>query len=121
MWPDCSGRALARRAWTSCSSSWRRLCRWPSLRCALAAQALLGDLFERATVALQDRFSARQTLIAFDHDVDILRIELNSVANALGDFRGGQRGATAQEWVVDRLTDRKSTRLNSSHLVISYA
>src|SRR5256885_3893996 len=25
------------------------------------------------------------------------------------------------EWVMRRLTDRKSTRLNSSHLVISYA
>src|SRR5256885_4710461 len=35
--------------------------------------------------------------------------------------RGGLTRPRARKWVGGRIADRKSTRLNSSHLVISYA
>ena len=62
--------------------------------------AFLGDLVERATVAIQGRFAAGDALPAFDYDVHVLRIEFDAPADAFGDFGGGERGATAEEWFV---------------------
>ena len=44
-----------------------------------------------------------QFLPALDDDVNVLRIELDAVADALGEFGGGQRGAAAQERLVHQL------------------
>src|SRR2546426_7815689 len=42
-------------------------------------------------------------------------------ADPLGDLHGFLDGARRAVKVAERIGDRKSTRLNSSHLVISYA
>src|SRR5437773_6922288 len=39
----------------------------------------------------------------------------------LGDLVGGERGARQLDHGPDQIRDRKSTRLNSSHITISYA
>src|SRR5256885_16029432 len=50
-----------------------------------------------------------------------LRIRGHASAQGIpGEIRAIVNGKQAGEWKLDR-TDRKSTRLNSSHLVISYA
>ena len=58
------------------------------------------DLLERSAVAVERGFLARQRLPALDHDVHVLRIQLDSAADALGEFRGRQRRAAAQERLV---------------------
>ena len=48
-------------------------------------------------------FSARQPLPPLDNDVNVLRIELQSAADALGQFSRGERGAAAKKWLVDQV------------------
>ena len=45
---------------------------------------LRGDLLERASVAVQRRLLAAQGLPPANHDVHVLRIKLDAVADALG-------------------------------------
>src|SRR6266404_1666068 len=58
------------------------------------------NLLERAAVCLELRFLSAQRLPAPDDDVDVLRIEFNAVADALGQFRGRQRCAGTQKRLV---------------------
>jgi hypothetical protein len=60
----------------------------------------LGDFVETAAIALQRCLTARQTLKALHYHVDILGVQLYSVADALGDFRGGERGTRSEEGLV---------------------
>jgi len=56
-------------------------------RCPLPA--LLGDLLERPPVAVQGGVLARQRLPPGDHHIHVLRVQLQSVADALGQLRRG--------------------------------
>jgi alpha/beta superfamily hydrolase len=42
-------------------------------------------------------------LPALDNDVNVLRVEFQTVADALGEFGGGEGRPTAEEGVVDQL------------------
>jgi alpha/beta superfamily hydrolase len=46
---------------------------------------------------------AGQGLPALDNDVNVLRVEFQTVADALGEFGGGEGRPTAEEGVVDQL------------------
>src|ERR1035438_6534983 len=70
--------------------------------------AFLGDLLERAPVAVEDRLLARQRLPAFDHDVNVLRVQLEAQADALGQFGRGERCAATQKRIVDRSEENTS-------------
>jgi hypothetical protein len=59
--------------------------------------AFLGDLFERAAIALQHCLPSRQPLPSLHDHVHVLRIEFYSVTDALGDFRGGERAPRSEE------------------------
>src|ERR1039458_9001830 len=65
--------------------------------------ALFGDLFKCAAGAIQGRLPARQPLPPLHHHVNVLWVQLNAVADALGDFRGGQGRSRSEERLVDRL------------------
>src|ERR1017187_74846 len=94
-WPGELGRP-AQSSLSACARS-------VSFSHAPDSQALLGDLVEGTAIALQRGLAARQPLPAQNHRVHIRLVKLDAPADALGDFRGGQRGAAAQEWVVDGL------------------
>src|SRR5580692_3077173 len=66
--------------------------------------AFLGDFLERAAVALQRRFAARQTLPALHYYVHALGIQLNAVTDTFGNLCRRERGAAPQERIVHRLT-----------------
>jgi hypothetical protein len=63
--------------------------------------AYLSDLFERAAVAFQRCVPARQTLPALHHHIHVLRIELDTIANALRGLRSRERGAATKERLVN--------------------
>src|ERR1039458_2190762 len=77
--------------------------------------AFLGDLLERAPVAVEGSFLAGQRLISLDYDVDILRVEFDSDADALGQFCRRQRGATSQERIVDQLASLEVVQDRAPH------
>src|ERR1017187_7802631 len=64
---------------------------------------LLGDLVERAAVAVQRRLPALQPLPALHHHVHVLRIKLYSVADALGNFGCGEACTRSEEGFVASL------------------
>src|SRR5258706_13369215 len=59
----------------------------------------LPNVVERPPVAVELGFLAAQRLPALDDDIDVLRVEFQSQADALGEFRGGACGAAAKEWL----------------------
>src|SRR5262249_10280599 len=63
--------------------------------------ALLSDLPEASAVTVEPRFLARLLLPTEHGDVDVLGVDINSEANAAGLLGGNQRGARAQERIVD--------------------
>src|SRR5690606_27806872 len=77
------------------------------------------------TARLLDHLAAAVAIGArlFDHEEALLRADLALPAAQLAAARRGARlGARTAAWVAgDRYLDRKSTRLNSSHVKISYA
>ena len=73
-----------------------------ALDSCLGSYPFLRDHRERAVVAIQLGLLAGQRLSALHHDVDVLRIQLNAVADALGQFCCRKRGAAAQDWFVDQ-------------------
>ena len=72
-------------------------------RIAARMQFLRGDLFEATAISLEFGLVAAQLLPALYDDVHVLRIEFNSATRAAGQFSGGQRGAAAQERLVNQL------------------
>src|SRR3954453_19491990 len=64
---------------------------------------LFGHLFERAAVVFEFCLLARKSLPALQDDVNILRVELDSAADPLREFRGGQRCPAAKEGLVHQL------------------
>ena len=48
-------------------------------------------------------FLPAERLPALDDHIHVLRIQFHAAADALGQFRGGQRGAAAEERLVDQL------------------
>ena len=58
-------------------------------------------LFERPTIAVECCVSACETLPSLDDNVDVLRIKLQSRADALRQFSRGKRGAAAKKWLVN--------------------
>src|ERR1017187_4499233 len=65
--------------------------------------AFLADLFVRATVALQRRLPARQTLPALNHHIHVFGIKFDAPANAFSDLCGGQGRPRSEEGVVASL------------------
>ena len=57
-------------------------------------------LLERPAITIERCFEAREPLPPLDDHIDILRIELQSTAHALSQFRRGQRGTAAKERLV---------------------
>ena len=66
--------------------------------------AFLRDFGERSAVAVELGFLPCQLLPALDDDVDVFRVELHAVANPFRKFRGRERSAAAQEWVINQFT-----------------
>ena len=64
---------------------------------------LFSNLIERAAVAFQYRLLAAQFLPPLHHHVHILRVQLDAVADALGEFRSGQGRPRSEEWLVNGL------------------
>ena len=54
-------------------------------------------LFERPPISIERCFQAREPLPSLDDNIDVLRIELQSVADALRQLRCGERRARCQE------------------------
>src|ERR1039458_7213067 len=61
------------------------------------------DSLECLAAGAERRLLARQVLPALDDDIDILWIEFDSVADALGLFGGDQCRATPEKRIVHRL------------------
>ncbi len=57
-------------------------------------------LLERPTIAVECCLSAREPLPSLDDNVDVLRIELQSAADALRQFSRGERGAASKKRLV---------------------
>src|SRR5579862_3506552 len=80
--------------------------------------ALLGDLLERPPIPIERRFLAGQLLPALDDHIDVLRIQLDAVADALGYLRGSECGPAAKKRLVNQLAtlgvvqDRPPHQLN---------
>src|SRR5438105_8492618 len=76
------------------------------------------DVLERRAVALESRLLAGQLLPALNNNVTILWIELEAIADALGDLGSGERRARSRERLVDDLPapgvvqDRSPHQLN---------
>src|ERR1035441_7537642 len=68
-----------------------------------ASPAFLGDHLERSPIALQRGVLAGQGLPALDNDVNVLRVEFQPVADALGEFGGSERGTRSEEGLVHQL------------------
>src|SRR5260221_3771993 len=69
------------------------------------------------TLSLHDALPISLRLIADHHHAGVLHLILIAQAAAAGYFKS----ANALIYRIDTREDRKSTRLNSSHTVISYA
>ena len=61
------------------------------------------DLIERSSITIERGMLPRQQLPALHYDVNIPRIKLHTIADALRHFRCGQRGPGAEEGVIDQL------------------
>src|SRR5439155_20940793 len=61
------------------------------------------DVLDRGVWALASRLLAGQHLPALDNNVAMLRIELEAIADALGDIGSGERRARSRERLVDDL------------------
>src|SRR5260370_32197499 len=62
-----------------------------------------GNLAQRSPVAVQRRFLAGERLPPLPYDVNVLRIQLDAVADALRQFVGGEWGARPQVGGVEGL------------------
>ncbi len=70
---------------------------------------------KRAAVALQGGLAARHALPPFDDHIDVLGVQFDAPADALGDFRGGERGAAAQERLVHRFAALRVVQQRAPH------
>jgi hypothetical protein len=59
--------------------------------------AFLGDFLGGSPVAVESRLLAGQRLPTLDHDVNVLRVQLEAQASAFREFRRGERCAAAKE------------------------
>src|SRR5438045_4466745 len=86
--------------------------------CTLAGLALVARLSARMDCALTAIFSAAQVLLACEAGARYVIPYVNRSTRLLGD---GLALVEQMSEMCERVGDRKSTRLNSSHLGISYA
>jgi hypothetical protein len=63
--------------------------------------ALLRNFFEGPAVAVECGFPAGQRLPALHYDINVFGVKLDAEADALGEFRGGERRAAAQKRFLD--------------------
>ena len=56
-------------------------------------------------VVIESGFLARQCLPALNDDVDVLRIQFDSITDALGQFGGRKRRARTEEWIVNQFAE----------------
>jgi hypothetical protein len=70
--------------------------------------AFARDLLERPSIAVERGFLVGQGLPTLADDVDLLGIKLQAIADALGQFRRGERSPGTEE----RIINQKSNLLN---------
>src|SRR5256885_4952664 len=83
-----------------------------------SSAALLGILFTAYCAVAQDTVLSVRNIAALQA-IDTSSLTPNNTVLVLGYYNPGDRGGGVFQWQLN--SDRKSTRLNSSHLVISYA
>src|SRR5262249_27290178 len=81
------------------------------------SRPFLRDLIQRAPVALECRLLPRQALPPLHDDIDVFRIQLEAVADALGYLRGGERRPAAEEWVVNEFATPEVVQDWASHQI----
>jgi hypothetical protein len=62
------------------------------------------DLIEGPTIAIELGFLSAQLLPPLHDYVNVLCVQLEAAADALGQLGGSQRGAAAQEWLINQFS-----------------
>jgi len=76
--------------------------------------AFLRELGEGPTV-VELGFLHGQLLPTLDDDVDVLRIEFDPIADSFRQFRGCERGAATEEWIVNQFTTPEVVQDRAPH------
>ena len=79
--------------------------------------AFASDFLECAAIAFEHSPLAAQTEKALNHNVDVFRIEFYSVAHALSDFRGRERCAAAEKWVINQFAAPQVVQNRAPHQI----
>src|SRR5689334_13397801 len=77
--------------------------------------AFLGNLIERPAVALKHRLLAREPLPPHDRHVDVLCVNVDSVAEPARAFGGYETAARSQERVIHRLARYRVVQDRTTH------
>ena len=67
------------------------------------SQSFRFHLLERTAVRLERRLLTREPLPALHHDINVFRVEFESVADALSEFSSGEGRSATEEWIVHEL------------------